>query len=240
MDNHSRLRSGKKRTQIKKRVRRRSLFNALQKLEDRHLLAFDISLFANINQLGISSVPEEVTEVNGEVFFVADDGRTGSELWKTDGTEAGTVQVSDIFPGFEGSQPSQLTALGNELFFVALDEDNEFDLWKSDGTESGTVLVFDANANGVYYPTELTASGSRIFFTAYESASGYELWSTDGTNAGTALVRDINPAFFYINVRCTVFTHGAQLDDMGVSGEIFNCPNQIIGHPQIVDQRSIS
>ena len=193
MDNHSRLRSGKKRTQIKKRVRRRSLFNALQKLEDRHLLAFDISLFANINQLGISSVPEEVTEVNGEVFFVADDGRTGSELWKTDGTEAGTVQVSDIFPGFEGSQPSQLTALGNELFFVALDEDNEFDLWKSDGTESGTVLVFDANANGVYYPTELTASGSRIFFTAYESASGYELWSTDGTNAGTALVRDINP-----------------------------------------------
>ncbi len=174
------------------RKRARRLAPALQVLEPRHLLAFSTELFADINQFGVSSIPDSFVEFNNEVFFVANDGRTGSELWKSDGTSGGTVLVADINPGPSGSLPANLTVFGNDLYFTALDADDEFDIWKTDGTTSGTVRVFDADAAGVYEISQLTASGSRLFFTAYQSSSGYELWAIDGTSGGTALVRDIN------------------------------------------------
>lgn len=177
--------------------RRRRLGAAIEPLEQRNLLTFAIDLFADVNILGVSSSIGEAVELGGETFFVADDGKTGSELWKTDGTEAGTVQVKDILPGPDTSSPSELTVVGGEIFFTALDDTNETDLWKTDGTESGTVLVYDANASSVYYLTQLTESGGKLFFTAEDATpgneTGYELWVSDGTSAGTQLVRDINP-----------------------------------------------
>ncbi len=182
--------TNKRRQQRDRAIRRRRVSAAIEQLEDRHLLAFDINLFADINQLGISATIDSLVEFNGQAYFAADDGRTGGELWKSDGTVEGTVQVLDILPGPDGSQPESLTVVGSELFFTAVDDGNEFDLWKTDGTTAGTVLVFDADANEVYYPTNLTESGGKLFFTAYEYDSGYELWVSDGT--ATTLVKDIN------------------------------------------------
>lgn len=181
-----------KQVQGKPSAARRKRAAKLETLEKRHLLTFAIDLFADINQLGVSSNIDQFVEVGGQAFFVADDGFTGSELWKTDGTVAGTMQVKDILPGPETSNPRDLTVVGGEVFFTAEDALGEIDLWKSDGTESGTVLVFDADANGVYYPTQLTESGGRLFFTADEVGTGYELWTSDGTASGTHLVADIN------------------------------------------------
>lgn len=163
----------------------------LEMLEARYLLAFTTDLFADINLFGLSSLPDSFIEFNNEAYFVANDGLTGSELWKTDGTETGTVQVADINPGAAGSLPEQLTVFGNDLFFTAIDDDDEFDIWKTDGV-SGVTKVFDADPAGVYDLKQFTASGTKLFFTAYELSTGYELWATDGTSAGTALVLDIN------------------------------------------------
>lgn len=182
-----------RRRQLANQKQRRRITSALEVLESRYLLAFTTELFFDINQFGISAIPDSLTEFNSQAFFVANDGRTGSELWKSDGTESGTVRVADINPGPDGSLPSDLTVLGNDLFFTAIDDDKEFDLWKTDGTTAGTVRVFDADAAGVYEMRNLTASGGKLFFSAYEQASGYELWASDGTSSGTALVRDINP-----------------------------------------------
>ena len=77
------------------------------------------------------------------LFFYADDGLNGQELWKSDGTDAGTVMVNDINSGSSASSPFQLTAVGNTLFFYADDGTNGIELWKSDGTTLGTVLVKD-------------------------------------------------------------------------------------------------
>jgi ELWxxDGT repeat protein len=173
--------------------RRRRLAPAIEPLESRLLLAFTPELLADINIFGVSASPDSLTEFNGAVVFVADDGLTGSELWTSDGTEAGTVQIADLLAGPAGSQPEDLTIVGGELFFTAIDEDDELDLWKSDGTTAGTVKVFDADAADVYYMSDLTESGGKLFFSAYESATGYELWVSDGTSAGTTLVKDINP-----------------------------------------------
>ena len=79
--------------------------------------------------------------MGGTLFFAADDGANGSELWKSDGTAAGTVLVKDITPGSRrGSCPSDLTNVNGTLFFAANDGTSGRELWKSDGTAAGTVL----------------------------------------------------------------------------------------------------
>ena len=70
-----------------------------------------------------------LTESGGELFFVADDGTSGFELWKSDGTTAGTVLVKDINPGGVGSIPVDFTEIGGELFFVANDGTTGLELW---------------------------------------------------------------------------------------------------------------
>jgi len=70
---------------------------------------------------GGSSSPSELAEVNGTLFFGADDGSSGDELWKSDGTEAGTVRVRDINAGPGSSSPYYLTNVNGTLFFSADD-----------------------------------------------------------------------------------------------------------------------
>jgi len=148
------------------------------------------------------SFPENLTAVGNTLFFNADDGVNGEELWKSDGTEAGTVLVRDIRPGSYGSysyssSPDNLTAVGNTLFFTAFDDVNGEELWKSNGTAAGTVLVRDIRAGSFgSYPSNLTALGNTLFFTAFDGVNGWELWRSDGTAAGTVLVKDIRPGSY--------------------------------------------
>ncbi|NIP52547.1 MAG: hypothetical protein GWN61_15505, partial [candidate division Zixibacteria bacterium] len=55
------------------------------------------------------SYPSSLINVNGTLFFAASDGIHGYELWKSDGTAAGTVMVKDINPG------NQMAVLSNYL-----------------------------------------------------------------------------------------------------------------------------
>jgi ELWxxDGT repeat protein len=73
---------------------------------------------------GGSSRPSQLCNVNGTLFFVSNDGVNGPELWKTDGTAAGTVMVKDIYPGMGGRGPSNLTNVNGTLFFSANDGAN--------------------------------------------------------------------------------------------------------------------
>ena len=104
-----------------------------------------VSLFKDINpspEAG-DSRPSDITEAGGITYFTASEFLTGEELWRTDGTAAGTVLVKDIFPGAGDSSPNELTAFNGRLFFRAFDPVNGTELWESDGTPAGTVLVKD-------------------------------------------------------------------------------------------------
>ncbi len=144
-------------------------------------------------------------EIGGVLYFAADDGTNGTELWKSDGTAAGTQLVKDIRPGgssyyySNSSSPSDLTVVGSTLYFTADDGTNGRELWKSDGTAAGTQLVKDINTGGYYgygygsRPSGLTAVGSTLYFSANDGTNGTELWKSDGTDGGTQLVKDIRP-----------------------------------------------
>jgi len=130
---------------------------------------------------------------NGFVYFSAEDGFNGFELWKTDGTQAGTVMVKDINTGSLSSNPTGFTEMNGILFFTATNNTSGTELWKTDGTAAGTVIVKDvyAGVNSAAPQNQLVINGI-LYFTAITSANGRELWKSDGTNAGTELIKDIN------------------------------------------------
>ncbi len=137
--------------------------------------------------------PRGLATVDGTLFFAADDGTRGMELWKADATGAGAVLVKDIRAG-GSSDPDWLTGVNGTLFFRASDGATGVELWKSDGTPAGTVLVRDINPGPAdSNPAHLLAVGGRLFFTATDGTTGVELWTSDGTAAGTARVADIAP-----------------------------------------------
>ncbi len=142
-----------------------------------------------------SSLPllaPELVRVNSEVYFRASDGIHGFELWKTDGTAAGTHRVADILPGGRSSSPANLALAGEALYFSARDARGN-ELWKTDGTEQGTVLAVDINTQATRDsdPAQFTSAGAVTYFVASTPESGGELWRTDGTQAGTYLVKDV-------------------------------------------------
>ncbi|QSQ25700.1 HYR domain-containing protein [Pyxidicoccus parkwayensis] len=139
------------------------------------------------------SQPRSLTNVRGALYFAANDGSSGVELWRSDGTEAGTRMVKDIASDSSSSVPSSLTAMNGVLYFAANDGSSGDELWKSDGTETGTTQVRDIHLTGSAAPSNLTAAETKLYFTATDETAGTELWRSDGTSSGTVRVRNIGP-----------------------------------------------
>jgi ELWxxDGT repeat protein len=122
-------------------------------------------------------VTPEYTVLGGRLYFRAWDPDHGFELWRTDGTAAGTVLVRDIAPGDTSSDPQGLVAAGGRLWFSALDPDHGRELWTSDGTRQGTRLVEDlAPGPASAAPEQLTPFAGRLCFTADDGITGREPW----------------------------------------------------------------
>jgi ELWxxDGT repeat protein len=142
----------------------------------------------DINPGLADSNPEIFVVVGGIAFFRANDGVHGIELWRTDGTTAGTYMVRDIYSGSGSSFPSDLVRYNNMVFFNAYTATGGYELWRSDGTSAGTVQVKDINPGTVSSsPMWFKVFGSYLYFSASTLANGRELWRTDGTSAGTTL-----------------------------------------------------
>lgn len=134
--------------------------------------------------------------VNGTIFFTANNGTNGVELWKSNGTKEGTVLVKDIVGGVGSSNPYHLTNVNGKLFFTAETAATGRELWKSDGTAAGTVLVKDIKPGTGYgisfllHDLFVNVNGT-LFFTADNGVNGRELWKSNGTEGGTVRVMDI-------------------------------------------------
>src|SRR5262249_37018694 len=104
----------------------------------------------------------------GFAFFAAQD-EAGVELWRTDGTEAGTGRVADIYAGSRSSKPAELTLASpsGPLFFVAEEPLGGRELWKLD-TPTGTPVSAADVLQGPRSssPSRLVARGSALLFIA--------------------------------------------------------------------------
>ena len=141
-----------------------------------------------------------LTAFNGGVVFRRVDGGTnGSELWRSDGTAAGTLIVKDINPGASHAVPAGLSVMGSYVYFSANDGIVGTELWRSDGTAAGTELVKDiyegGDSDGGAGPigtSGIVSNGVHAYFFA-EAPDGVggtaqEIWRTDGTTAGTVQI----------------------------------------------------
>jgi ELWxxDGT repeat protein len=138
------------------------------------------------------------TVVDGLLYFAANDGVHNSELWKTDGTTAGTKLAADIRPGSRAGNPQYLNATTNAMYINATDGTHGYELWKFDGTKGGTSLLKDIRpgiqSSFPYLDSyDSAAIGKKLLFGADDGTHGYEVWVTDGSATGTRLVKDIQP-----------------------------------------------
>ena len=124
--------------------------------------------------------------IGGYLYYSMNDGVHGDQLWRTDGTTAGTSMVTDIDASSpDGASPGQLTDFDGMLYFVAATPGTSTPdqiLYKTDGTPNSTSVVADHVTNVV------GQLGNELYFLGEDSSGDLQLYRTDGTAADTVLV----------------------------------------------------
>jgi ELWxxDGT repeat protein len=169
---------------------------------------------------------------NNILFFTADDGIHGRELWKSDGTPAGTLMLKDITPGPESSAPIALTDANGTLFFATSSAGVARQLWKSDGTAASTVLIKDIPPDplGVGLASLISVQG-QVFYIAGDGGQGYALWRSDGSAGGTVLLKQTEITQLQSAGSNVLFAH-----DDGIHGlELWKSDGTIEGTTQVAD-----
>jgi ELWxxDGT repeat protein len=145
---------------------------------------------AGANPIGLLSVGvggPHFTVLGSKALFVGSGAGAGSDLWVTDGTSAGTRELT--VPGLLGPQ-SDFTVLGSKALFEGINASSTTGLWVTDGTSSGTSQLTVAGASflGPFLGInpDLTALGSKAVFASLNAGAAPNLAVTDGTSAGTS------------------------------------------------------
>src|SRR5262249_5047048 len=121
-------------------------------------------------------------------LFNGIDSTDHRELWVTDGTSAGTweISVTGADPDFNGLDPTAFIPFGNKVLFIGTDVADHSALWITDGTSPGTSELTTVGGTAV---TNGTASplifGSEILFAGGPFGN---LWVSDGTLPGTSQI----------------------------------------------------
>lgn len=114
-------------------------------------------------------------------------------LWRTDGTEEGTVKVKAMRLSCDGE--TTFAATDKLIFFVGSERASGRELWVSDGTEAGTRLVQDIRKGPEgSKPNQLFAFDGSVYFQA-DDGRGPKLWKSDGTRKGTVILKDLKGGY---------------------------------------------
>lgn len=133
------------------------------------------------------STPYAFTEFKGNLYFSGRDEQHGAELWKTDGTEAGTKMFFETDASSNSGRPlsgapATLIVAGDQLFFSAYQRSQGRTLWVTDGDDKTQSFHKWEQNTGFNIKTLFGFKGSLYFVDPFRG----KLWKTNGTSAGTA------------------------------------------------------
>jgi ELWxxDGT repeat protein len=138
----------------------------------------------------------------GSVYFQT----TTTDLWRSDGTTAGTVRIPLVYASGSLYRPENLQVVNGRVFFTAILVDRFIglnyvtrtgrELWALDSAGNVTGMVRDINPGASdSNPKDVFSFGGSIYFSADAGGgTGRRLWRTDGTESGTALAIDLGPS----------------------------------------------
>ncbi|MBK6901782.1 MAG: hypothetical protein IPH04_02960 [Saprospirales bacterium] len=153
-----------------------------------------LALEYDINQQPAPSEVGQMIAFDGQLFFSADNGFTGAELWRYDPVGDELFLVGDIYPFELGSQPTEFEPYDGRLFFAASDGVKGNELWAYDPALGTAGLVADIRSGSLSsFPSFMAVYNSKLYFTAEKSGQGRELWSYDAATDMAELVVDLIP-----------------------------------------------
>ncbi len=182
--------------------------------------------------------PQLFTVAGGQAFFKAEGINGQSQLWRTDGTERGTVSLRNLNPAGE-----EFVVWQDRAYMQAETPENGWELWTSNGTVKGTQLLKDiVPGTGSAAPRILGNTKRDLFFLANAAKGGIELWATSGTPKTTRLVKRLDNApsgrgerifavagdrMYFVNYRKSAFadlwvTDGTEVGTKQLTNRSFN------------------
>lgn len=173
-------------------------------------------LLIDINPGSAGSSPFGFVTSGDLAYFSASDGAHGSELWRSDGTAAGTWMVKDITPGAAGTPIEPILAINGTLFSLVYGGDpattRTVELWRSDGTAAGTVPLGQVGAWSSSEVCSFSVSpfGENLLITkradtikpcndsvtVHSGLAGGALWSKSGRGSETTTLSGRSYFFF--------------------------------------------
>jgi ELWxxDGT repeat protein len=148
--------------------------------------------------------PKDLTVFGNKVLFEGTDASGVVGLWVTDGTAAGTHELTGINGAYSGGIFGTnffpyFTVFHNEVLFQGADANGQEGLWVTNGTAAGThqlTGIKGANTSGAGLdPEDLTVLGNQVLFRAVDANGQIGLWETNGTSGGTHELTGISGAY---------------------------------------------
>ena len=141
--------------------------------------------------------PTDIAVVDSEIVFSGLDASGGMGLWVSNGTPAGTHELTGITGADpSGLAPSDLMVLNGEILFRGLDSSGRAGLWVTDGTVAGThelTGIAEASTTGIGLdPAGFAVYGGAALFSGFDSSGNQELWQTNGSVAGTTEIGPVS------------------------------------------------
>src|SRR5262249_18802008 len=116
----------------------------IELLENRLVPSTFSPLDINVGSAGSS--PSGLLALGNKVYFAASDGSTGTQLWVSDGTAAGTTRLTNVNTGGGGLNPTGLVAMNGDLYFSGNDGSHGVELWKYHAGSASMIADINAGA----------------------------------------------------------------------------------------------
>lgn len=130
---------------------------------------------------GFTARDELMAVYRGAVFFQADDGESGPELWRA--AAGAAARVAELVPGAEGSSPHAFAVFQDLLYFAATTPETGEELFRFDGATAALAADMDPGSEGAEIFGLTVYDGALYFVRTSRRRGQQQVWRFDGTHA---------------------------------------------------------